>query len=108
MMLVLLGCDTDECAAECSFPLDMLRKFADVAVCQGCYEDGAYGKERWEDLPVIMPSDLCFYFPNAQPPEFVAYMEAQVDLLQKVDDLFNLMVRQEQEDEPSSFCGASE
>lgn len=91
-MLVLIGCTNDRCAEERSYPLDMLRNFAGQAICENCYDEGQYGKECWCTLPHIMPHDLTFYFPDAQPAVFKAYMEAQTDLLKKVDDLFDLMV----------------
>jgi hypothetical protein len=91
MMLVLLGCDNDHCAQEVSYPLDMLRNFAGKAICEICYTDGEYGTEDWNDLPVIMPHDLTFYFPNQQPPEFKEYMEAQHDLFKKIDELAKVM-----------------
>ncbi|MCH8137339.1 MAG: hypothetical protein IH926_00015 [Proteobacteria bacterium] len=53
----LTSCQHDECQAEVSYDLKDLRMFADRPVCWECYYDGAYGKEKWEDLPPCLPID---------------------------------------------------
>ena len=62
----LVGCQNEYCAAEVSYPLDMVHRFNSQPICQVCYEDGDYGernkdgsnKVRWDDLPPIKLSDL--------------------------------------------------
>lgn len=64
----LIGCQNDDCAAEVSYPLDMIRLFRKAPICQGCYDDiliGELSGEEWDDrppwhgLPRITLKDLC-------------------------------------------------
>ena len=66
----LVGCQKDFCAAEVSYPLDMVRLWEEQPICQTCWDDGNYWegkfdddgdeeKPRWSDLPPVTLADLC-------------------------------------------------
>ena len=64
----LVGCQHNECAAEVSYHLDMVRMHEGQPICQECWEDGDYAtydetddsfNPDWHDLPPVELSDLC-------------------------------------------------
>ena len=62
----LVVCQNEDCAAEVSYHLDMVRKLGGQPICQLCYEDGDYCERddqgvltgRWDDLPPVTLTDL--------------------------------------------------
>lgn len=47
----MVGCQVFECAAEVSYPLDMLRWWNDQPICENCYnEERKEGSADWSDL----------------------------------------------------------
>ena len=63
----LVGCQHEDCAAEVSYHLDMVRMFQNRPICQTCYEDGDYGTrdedgdliQAWLDLSPVTLAELC-------------------------------------------------
>jgi len=60
----LVGCQIESCAAEVSYPLDMMKMLAGRPICDLCYaeiaevdEDGD-PKIDWDALPAITLADL--------------------------------------------------
>lgn len=62
----LVGCQNNDCAAETSYPLDMVAMFDGAPICEMCYDDGDYGERDendelhvdWNDLPAVSLEDL--------------------------------------------------
>ena len=62
----LVGCQNDDCAAEVSHDLSMVRLFRDKPICQACHEwdidyddDTIDARPSWDELPEISLEDLC-------------------------------------------------
>ncbi len=56
----LVGCQNDDCAAEVSFHLDMVKLWKASPICQNCYEYTIDGDlVDWHELPDISLGDLC-------------------------------------------------
>ena len=70
----------------------MLRNWAGQAICEDCYDAGDFCGTPWKDLPVIMPNDLTLYFPGQAPQEFVNYLEACDQLVQRGERLRAVLV----------------
>jgi len=59
----LVGCQNDDCAAEVSYPLDMVHLFHGKPVCENCFDGGQWEglteDQQWSDLPPVTLDHLC-------------------------------------------------
>ena len=61
---VLVNCQEQGCADECSYHLDMVRMWLGAPICQGCFEDTPrYDPDqdwepKWSDLTPVELKDL--------------------------------------------------
>ena len=57
----LVGCQNEACAAEVSYPLDLVRLWKGQPVCEPCWDDTDDNGDKpdWIDLPPVTLADLC-------------------------------------------------
>ncbi|KKK50817.1 hypothetical protein LCGC14_3121240 [marine sediment metagenome] len=64
----LVGCQNEDCAAEVSYHLDMVRRFEGGPICSDCYDERTEAIKTldenatcalWGELPAFTLSDLC-------------------------------------------------
>ena len=57
---VAISCQIQECAFEVSYPLDMMKMYNAMPICEPCYDVLADTRTRWAELPDISLEDLDF------------------------------------------------